>query len=180
MPISQQRPVWCCLFDKLRRGVWDGRPERSEGTKPHFPTPSGSSTTPSPTPRTLAARRGRRGKRPNSHIFPDTPDGHPQRGRYLSRPRGRHGPGPRHQPGPAGRVGLLREDRRGIRRGQARRTGEQRLRARWIFGVFVNGAKKGATMRHTRTLVLVLAVLSMIAAAAPAFAQSPVPVDPSN
>ncbi len=35
-------------------------------------------------------------------------------------------------------------------------------------------------MRHTRTLVLVLAALSMIVAAVPAFAQSPVPVDPSN
>ena len=71
-------------------------------------------------PRPVDARRGRRPARPHDHVVAVAEDRHPQRRRQLGRRGGRGRRGPRVLAQPGRPAGVLRQDRRGVLRGQAR------------------------------------------------------------
>ncbi len=75
--------------------------------------------------RAVDARRGRSGARPQADLVAVAADRHPQRRRGVGRRGGRDRRGPRLQPQARRSAGLLREDRRGVRRGRPR-GGERR------------------------------------------------------
>ena len=74
-------------------------------------------------PRSVDARRGRRAQGPHDHLVAVAEDRHRERGRHLGRRGGPRRRGAHELAQPGRPAGLLREDRRGVRRGQARRAG---------------------------------------------------------
>lgn len=63
----------------------------------------------------------------NRDILLVDPEGHRERGRHLGRQGCRHGQGAGNQPQARRPAGVLREDRRGVRRRKASRTNPQRI-----------------------------------------------------